>query len=859
MRLPALLAAAAACWASVGTPRPAGAAVTLPATRYSEESADMGSYSIEIAIGRPPQRVRVRIDTGSGSVVAPTSRTDCPECSTPSGLVYSSTLSTTAHAVGCHTNECLHVNTDDSAPPPLGLATVCVVRVGANTICPRPGQQQTDSLAPFDGRMPAEGAGRCVLDPQVKPGPAEGCADHLAVNGAEGNACQQVVAERGYACTTPMSEFDASLAGVLSDVCPETCGLCDGSPVRFCDNNNDWVSGDGRNCTDYAPGGPAHERCFEGRAEAAAACPLSCDACGDCCTADGGGCYFYSMHFARGSIVSGSKVKDHIDLGSDSVVPVRAPIGVFSHMDAECEPSPSVDGVIGFGSGTACNPSCDLGFLDHLWRANPWMPRQFGLCLSGAAGSVDLGRPPPAHHRGPLQWLPMRNEQPPLADTGYRIDAHLVDVKLGLHSIVDNAVSEENAPVWATSAQLRAYTIAVDAGTPGLQLPLALYAAVGAQFTALKPTFDPSNTDGERNTSALWPIQSREGLCGGPVAAGYGPSSDFPPISFVIEAPGRVSGAKNMTVMLLPSDYLATNPTPDSARIRTPSGAEMAPGLDDGQEYLCNTISVARDNTIVFGSGLLKAYYAAFDVEKQRIGLAPAGDCGQQAPPPPPMCSVAAPLHGALGTCPPPLAEGEASLLPSGASCEITCDAGFHPVGRLPGGAEMTSATLSLHEAPQFVICGDGQLMGDTTCERDVDACDSSPCANGGTCYRHKKTMYECRCGTEFMGLNCEEPRPCMSNPCGAHGDFCMDSGADGYTCVCVQGWTGAACEELSPTAEPAAPAAPADAALAPASPRASRGPRLSAGAQPAPTPSRADDSGGSSVRQSHFAATTYE
>ena len=84
MRLPALLAAAAACWASVGTPRPAGAAVTLPATRYSEESADMGSYSIEIAIGRPPQRVRARIDTGSGSVVAPTSRTDCPECSTPS-------------------------------------------------------------------------------------------------------------------------------------------------------------------------------------------------------------------------------------------------------------------------------------------------------------------------------------------------------------------------------------------------------------------------------------------------------------------------------------------------------------------------------------------------------------------------------------------------------------------------------------------------------------------------------------------------------------------------------------------------------------------------------------------------------
>ena len=45
----------------------------------------------------------------------------------------------------------------------------------------------------------------------------------------------------------------------------------------------------------------------------------------------------------------------------------------------------------------------------------------------------------------------------------------------------------------------------------------------------------------------------------------------------------------------------------------------------------------------------VRAYYAAFDVDKQRIGLAPAGDCGQQAPPPPPMCSVAAPLHGALG------------------------------------------------------------------------------------------------------------------------------------------------------------------------------------------------------------------
>jgi hypothetical protein len=155
---------------------------------------------------------------------------------------------------------------------------------------------------------------------------------------------------------------------------PIVC-CCEQGPVRFCDDNADWKGG---NCDDYRVDAPntKHSQCFSG--EAYVACPIACGTCGDCCAApppmmgeagdgDGDGdnaaaepeCYFY-MRYADGSIVSGSKIKETVQLtttatatataaaangggggGGEEVVAAvsEAAVGVFSHVDSSWEPA----------------------------------------------------------------------------------------------------------------------------------------------------------------------------------------------------------------------------------------------------------------------------------------------------------------------------------------------------------------------------------------------------------------------------------------------------------------------------------------------------------------------------------------
>jgi hypothetical protein len=202
------------------------ALVTLPATQYMDESADLGSYFVEISIGWPHQRIRAQVDTGSGYVVVPAKRDDCTECSAPGGHTYDRSLSSTMRIVPCHSHECLHVEGTERA---IGAPTICVIQIGDTQICPRPeavGRTAGTNDA-FDGRMAIEGAGQCLLDPTIHPGPTVGCNDHLEALSSDGSpttgpeACA-IMLQRGFTCETLMSTFDPVCLAHDESCCPRS-------------------------------------------------------------------------------------------------------------------------------------------------------------------------------------------------------------------------------------------------------------------------------------------------------------------------------------------------------------------------------------------------------------------------------------------------------------------------------------------------------------------------------------------------------------------------------------------------------------------------------------------------------------
>lgn len=184
--------------------------VTLPASRYSVQSADLGLYYVEILVGRPKQVIRAQVDTGSGYVVVPGTRQDCPECSVSSGNSYDRSLSNTVRIVPCHSRECLHVEGTDSAH---GVPTICVLEIGDTKVCPKPDAATQGEVGAFGGGMAPEGVGQCLLDPSITPGPAVACNDHLEVTSKNGDplngadACA-VVLHMGYTCETLMATFE---------------------------------------------------------------------------------------------------------------------------------------------------------------------------------------------------------------------------------------------------------------------------------------------------------------------------------------------------------------------------------------------------------------------------------------------------------------------------------------------------------------------------------------------------------------------------------------------------------------------------------------------------------------------------
>lgn len=81
-------------------------------------------------------------------------------------------------------------------------------------------------------------------------------------------------------------------------------------------------------------------------------------------------------------------------------------------------------------------------------------------------------------------------------------------------------------------------------------------------------------------------------------------------------------------------------------------------------------------------------------------------------------------------------------------------------------------------------------------CEINIDACESNPCLNSGTCTNHG-LVYACVCPPAFSGPICNvSMTSCSENGC-SNGGTCIADAARGTRCICLPGVTGPLCDIL--------------------------------------------------------------
>ena len=69
-----------------------------------------------------------------------------------------------------------------------------------------------------------------------------------------------------------------------------------------------------------------------------------------------------------------------------------------------------------------------------------------------------------------------------------------------------------------------------------------------------------------------------------------------------------------------------------------------------------------------------------------------------------------------------------------------------------------------------------------------ITACDSTPCANGGSCTPMEPFNFICQCMSGYSGPNCEvDIDDCISSIC-PNNSICED-GVNDFDCVCLPGY----------------------------------------------------------------------
>lgn len=78
-------------------------------------------------------------------------------------------------------------------------------------------------------------------------------------------------------------------------------------------------------------------------------------------------------------------------------------------------------------------------------------------------------------------------------------------------------------------------------------------------------------------------------------------------------------------------------------------------------------------------------------------------------------------------------------------------------------------------------------------CSKELDACQSQPCHNHGTC-TPKPGGFHCACPPGFVGLRCEgDVDECLDQPCHPRGTAACHPLANAFYCQCLPGHTGEA------------------------------------------------------------------
>lgn len=460
------------------------------------------------------------------------------------------------------------------------LPSICTMEDHAgNQVCPR--------------HPTGPGQGQCVEEPNLHTGTSGlvACQDHL------NPPCTQVVnapappgpqtPDGHYRCEMDMGQFGKSLAGhTLSEYCPETCGICDRDATRYCADNAVWHDETGHRCSSYGAGQPLHSQCF---ADAAyVACPVSCEACGDCCGSfdvHDDGCFFLST-YGDGSKVFGVKYQDTItlpggiggDVRSVDLSVEQSIFGLITDEENDFEPDEEIDGVWGLGiiaPEANCNPSCGSMQPFHAFVEADELTDLFAICLDpDGISSWDVGVVDDKKYDGSLDWHAV------VSDQAYDIGPP-TSIEVGARNHVPGSTFQN------------IHTI-VDLHMAGIGLPSSLMDQFRTAFLAkVPPTFSTAELSSEdlANQGCVGPQEDKIRDFASFVAGGAAGLAQLGLPDVTIEMPGG-------TLIIAPQDYLMVE-----------------------IDLICLSFIERQDDYLVLGRPVMEAYYTVFDRENKRVGF----------------------------------------------------------------------------------------------------------------------------------------------------------------------------------------------------------------------------------------------